>query len=511
MAGPSTDWMHGYYAESGYSYGYYVETMPSRLRWASLLNGHILPEKNFRYLDAGCGQGLNLIMAAAMHPESEFVGIDFMPAHIAHARDLARKCGLDNVTLIEGDFMELARDPGRIGEFDMAIAHGISTWISEDVKRALFSMVGQVLLPGGVFYNSYNVLPGWLGMIPFQHLVLLEQRSKPGIEAINAARTTLDELEKCNKLLADSQPSLPLRLKGLESQDPSYLVQEYNNHFWRPVFVSEMMDQMTAVKLDFLGTATLADAFDSMFKPELRELLARQPSVFLREQMRDYALMQSFRRDLYVKGRRPAWEVEYTEALRSLRVMSCPLAIRPEGDEPYRIKASTAELSGKADYYNALLAKLDARPDGITIGELLDDENDANKKARIFETLSMMAHGGWVTPRLAEPNPRGPAISAVFANEISLGAPYRNAMMPATGCAVRIAETDWLLTKFMGEGVPRDQMPAKLLEALTRLRRQLAKEGKAVTDEGERTAMVDTMITEFMDKKLPYFKNVGFL
>jgi tRNA G46 methylase TrmB len=34
-----------------------------------------------RYLELGCGQGLNLCLMAALHPEVEFVGIDFHMPH----------------------------------------------------------------------------------------------------------------------------------------------------------------------------------------------------------------------------------------------------------------------------------------------------------------------------------------------------------------------------------------------------------------------------------------------
>ena len=31
------NWKHGYYADSGYTFGFYAETMPWRLHWAALL------------------------------------------------------------------------------------------------------------------------------------------------------------------------------------------------------------------------------------------------------------------------------------------------------------------------------------------------------------------------------------------------------------------------------------------------------------------------------------------
>ena len=151
------DWKHGYYADNGYTYGYYSETAPTILSWAALLQGHQMPASNFRYLDAGCGQGLNLILAAAAHPDSEFIGIDFLPEHIAHATELAAACGLSNVQFYEADFIELAKEPLSFGQFDFAVCHGITTWVSTAVKQALFSFIGKALRPSGLFYNGYNL------------------------------------------------------------------------------------------------------------------------------------------------------------------------------------------------------------------------------------------------------------------------------------------------------------------------------------------------------------------
>jgi SAM-dependent methyltransferase len=503
------DWTHGYYANQGYSYGYYPETMPARLRWASLLHGHLVPERGFRYLDAGCGQGLNLLIAAALHPDSEFVGIDFLPEHVANARDLARHCGLDNVTIIEGDFVELAADPSALGPFDMAVCHGISTWVGEPVKQALFKLIGATLRPGGIFYNSYNTQPGWLGAVPFQHLILLEQRSRSGPEALKAARGSLDRLSQCADAMFKAQPSLGARLKSTETQDPAYLLQEYNNEFWRPVFVSEMIDAMRAVKLDFLGTATLADAFENLMKPELRDLLKEQPSVVLREQMRDYAISQSFRRDIYVKGKRQSWELEHADAVRSYGVLANPLIPRPQGDQPYKIMASGTELAGNAKHYNALLAQIEASPGGLTVAELIDAETDRRRKSSVFETLSMMVHGGWLTPRLPAPNPLGPEIVAALAQAVCQGAPYRYTPLPATGTAQRLNDTDWIMLQLVGEGVARAQMAPKLIDRLGRLNRKLARDGKPIDDAQQSREHADKLVGDFFERILPYLRSVG--
>ena len=323
------NWKHGYFADSGYTYGYYPETMPWRLHWAATIQDQRAPLHHFRYLDAGCGQGYNLIMAAICHPESEFVGIDFMPEHIAHAKELAHRCGLKNVRFIEGDFMALAEDPQDLGEFDYAVCHGIATWVSPVVRTALFRMVGKLLKAGGIFYNSYNTLPGWLTMLPFQHLVTLEQRTKTGTAAITAAQTGLANLKGFAPAMINALPGMEKRVESMKTQDPSYLLQEYNNTFWEPLFVSQMIDAMSDVKLNYLGTATLSESFDGLLPKALRDLLAAQDSVVMREQYRDYALNQSFRRDLYVKGRQKLWPQEKAQLLHQTRFVINPLAKVP--------------------------------------------------------------------------------------------------------------------------------------------------------------------------------------
>mgnify|MGYP001217234240 CR=1 FL=1 len=340
------NWKHGYYADSGYTYGYYVETSPLRLAWAALIQGQQLPTRGFRYLDAGCGQGLSLILMAAAHPDSEFVGVDFLPEHIAHANDLASSCGLRNVRFIEGDFIELEKDPACLGQFDFAVSHGITSWIAPAVKRGLFALIGRVLRPGGVFYNSYNTFPGWLAAVPFQHLVLLEQRSKTGALALKAARESMAALKEGAPALFGNLPGLAGRLESMEKLDPAYLVQEYNNQYWQPLFVNQMMDDMSAVKLGYLGTATLPEAFESSYTPKVRELLQAQATPEIRELLRDFAVNQSFRRDLYVKGRSRPWAAQQMNLLRAFRFVANPAQPRPEEGKPYLIKAGGIELSG---------------------------------------------------------------------------------------------------------------------------------------------------------------------
>jgi len=136
-------WSHGYNVEVPYTYGYYKETNPLWVKWASYLGGRKPPKaEKFRVLELGCGEGFNLCMHAAAFPEVEFLGIDFNPSQIAHAEELVEFTGLKNVNFVEGDFMELKDNwPKEYGKFHYVILHGIWTWISKPVRDAVVEIL----------------------------------------------------------------------------------------------------------------------------------------------------------------------------------------------------------------------------------------------------------------------------------------------------------------------------------------------------------------------------------
>lgn len=503
------NWKHGYYADSGYTYGHYPETMPARLRWAALIQGHQCPTGRFRYLDAGCGQGLNLIIAAACHPDSEFVGIDFLPEHIAHARMLATQCGLSNVRFIEGDFVELAKQPESLGEFDFAVCHGITTWIAPSVKQALFQLIGQVLKPGGVFYNSYNTYPGWLGAVPFQHLVLLEQRSKPGALALRTAQQHMSRLKSEAQGFFAALPGLQARLDMMEKQDPAYLVQEYNNLFWQPVFVTQMMDEMSASKLSYLGTATLAEAYDAILQPDIRALLAEQTSPSVREQLRDYAVNQSFRRDLYAKGLSKPWRVDQVQQVRDVHVMASTTTARPAEGEPYIIKGGALELKGAHDFYSALLDKVALKPEGVSVGSLIDGQPD-EFKSNVVQAVTLLIHGGW----LALVSPQAKPIDCRKANQAMAraavaGAPYRYVIAPKIGSSVILTETDWALLQATFEKTDGNKRVDHAIAILTSMGKGLGRDGQPITDPAAQRELMAELAHKFDQTLLPWLRRTG--
>lgn len=502
------NWKHGYFADSGYTYGFYPETMPWRLHWAALLQDHRTNLQGFRYLDAGCGQGYNLIIAAICHPDAEFVGIDFLPEHIAHARSLAERCGVQNVRFIEGDFIRLAEDPAFLGEFDYAVCHGISTWVAPVVRTALFKLIGQVLKPGGVFYNSYNTLPGWLSMVPFQHLVLLEQRTKSGRLAIDAATSDIDRLRDLAPSIIKALPGMDARFQNMKAQDPSYLLQEYNNEFWEPLFVSQMIDDMAQVKLNYLGTATLPESFDALLPKELKDWLFTQESVTMREQLRDYALNQSFRRDLYVKGGNKYWTHEKMQAMHEARFVFNPMMKLPEEGVPFEIKGGILTISGKSEIYLPLLKYIrEAGIAGVSIAELMARSKDPSEKQSVSSAVTLMVHSNYLMPITnAEISSR--QVTMQLTEAVLAGAPYKYLPLPMVGTALSMGEVDWVLMHLTLTEVPSDEWNKALPELLKRLGRSLLKDGAPIFDAATQAQIVDGLIKTWVESKAPFFKAI---
>ncbi len=505
------NWQHGYYAQSGYTYGYYAETMPKRLQLAALLQGHILPDRGFRYLDAGCGQGYNLILAAAAHPDSEFVGIDFMPEHIAHAQQLAQAAGLTNVRFIEGDFIELAKQPQAYPElaqpFDYAVCHGIATWVAEVVKQALFSLIGQVLKPAGVFYNSYNTFPGWLASTPLQHLVLLEQHHATGEAALISAQQKLNAIKEFAPTLFQQQPGLLERLTLIQGQNPAYLVQEYNNQHWQPMYFSDMCQDMAQHKLSYIGSATLTDMFDDLLGKETAAFLKEQPNVQLKEQLRDYVTNQGFRRDLYIKGQYQHWPLAIKAQREALSITLNPITPRVADSATYQIVGSAIKLDLKADVCNELLDYITAAPQGVMLKEILATQPKPMQGVTL-QRIALLLHGGWIVAvsDACEPH-SAQRLNAVLAKSVSQGAPYTHLMLPKSGTALQVGEVEWLLIHCHNEGYPVETWHTHMNNMLQQLGKSLSEGGQALTGEALVQKLSST-VEDFITQRLPFYQRM---
>src|SRR5882672_11396862 len=149
-----SDWTSGYIADLGYTYGYYSELNPLRIKLAFLSAG-LAPPKEGPCCELGFGQGISVNVHAAAAP-ADWWGTDFNPSQARFARDLAEATG-SRAKLFDESFTEFC---GRsdLPEFAFIGLHGIWSWISNENRAVIVDFIRRKLKAGGVVHMSYNTM-----------------------------------------------------------------------------------------------------------------------------------------------------------------------------------------------------------------------------------------------------------------------------------------------------------------------------------------------------------------
>lgn len=316
------------------------------LQVALLMGGHHRVHwqfDQFSLLEFGCGQGLNLLLHAAAHPQARFYGVDLHPDHVQLAERRAVELGLSNVQFICDDLVNFVAGAPRSNaarswpdQHDVVVAQGVASWVSLSTRVALFQAASAGLKPGGVFYCSYNTYPGWLSRSPLQQLSL-------EIGLLDGDNTTLASLRQAQHWLQDlldspqsspplgrALPDLSRHLHGLDSAPAPYLLGEFHRSH-QPQYVGTMLRECEAAGLSLVGTATLPELFPQLLDSHRLQLLQAAPTLPLRETLLDLLIHQSFRRDLYAKGVVP---LDPDDRLAALGTMPVHLRRAPEQPSP---------------------------------------------------------------------------------------------------------------------------------------------------------------------------------
>lgn len=523
-------WSHGYNIDLGYTYGFYREQDPAWIDLCCIFYGHCPPglhsEGKIRYLELGCGQGLNLCLLAALNPNIEFVGIDFNPQHIYHGQNLARSAGLGNIRFIEGDFVKLGNDWQReLGKFHYITAHGVLSWISSAVLEGLVKCIDQAAVPGSVVYVSYNTFPGWLSTVPVQHLLRLWQ-VREGISserALEVGFKRLQRLIEINSSMCRVLPAMKVRLEKFPTLDKAYLIQEYLHDNWRPFWYDEVATLLSDAKLSFLGTATTSDWFlPGMLPQDWRDFLNEFNDPVERETLLDVLINQSFRRDIFVRGKMPLWAGKQREILLETRfaLINRPVSER-EGEDPFKFQTSLGEVRGKSEVYAPLYDALASGPKKIS--ELLNvplgntGENNLRQMRTLSDTLQalgLMLNAGHLAI-LRNINDRSEkvakSLNRALMKAVFQGAPYRYLVSSALPWVIGATDSDMILGFLVINNPKLDATGLGRLfaENLISLGRGLLREGKPVTAPDEVKAYSIEIARTFLTRTLPNWQRLG--
>ena len=384
-------WDEGYVSDVGYTMGYYGDMNPRRIRLALLNAGWHAPSVDTA-CELGFGQGLGINLHAAGAPV-QWWGTDFNPAQAAFAQGLAQSAGA-GAQLLDDAFAEFAARP-EVPQFDCIALHGIWSWVSEKNRAHIVDFIRRKLKVGGVAYISYNTQPGWAAFAPMRDLLALHTARLGALAqgSLQRGRAALDfaqQLLDAKPLYARANPQVEARIKDVAGKDMEYVAHEYLNQDWHPMLFADIARELEGAKLQFACSARLLDHVPNLNLTEAQQkLLAGVGDTVLRETVRDFAVNQQFRADLWVKGGRRLTARERARVLGDERLLlTQPPAVVLQG----KVRGALGEGSFKADIYNPVLDVLaDYQP--RTLREVVQSAGAKGLDAATVEQALMVLAG----------------------------------------------------------------------------------------------------------------------
>lgn len=312
-----------YYDDIPYFSDAFKDFSPVRLAAILKLCGFSqTPLAKARVLEIGCSYGGNIFPFATAFPNASVVGLDISSIQIKKAKEIKSAMGLKNIKFIQADISKLSQDDyKKLGEFDFILAHGVFSWVSDDIKSAMMAAISRLLAPFGVAEISYNVYPGWIGLSAVREFMLFSTASEPDYKAkVQKSAKELEFLSEFYKFnlnitskneaqkISTANQSLLLEqvdfVRGLMGKvRPSYISHEFFEPSNTPLYFREFNEYLSKNGLAYLLDSGLEDIFNKnlgvpMFDAYVNE---HYSSRLEKEQLNDFLFNRSFRKSLVMK------------------------------------------------------------------------------------------------------------------------------------------------------------------------------------------------------------------
>ncbi len=275
------------------------ETHPNRLLAVARLHGIAPPARErISVLEIGSGDGSNLLPIAAAYPRGRFVGVDLSALLTARARAAAEAFGVRNVTLVEADLRDL---PHSLGQFDVVMGHGVYSWVPPDVRDGLLKLVATRLVPGGVAYLNYNLLPGgWLRRAGWEAMQFHVRGVTDPAERVARAREFIALLVETWSAAPGPGAALAANFAREAARDDSGIYHDDLAAQNEPVYYAQFVRHAAQHGLEVAGDIDPGTRSPGTASPAFLERIAARDPV-MREQMLDFVHLRQMRQSLLVQ------------------------------------------------------------------------------------------------------------------------------------------------------------------------------------------------------------------
>ena len=510
---------NGYVMDIEYIPNFCALQSPVHLSFACILNGvePVPLDKPFTYFELGFGQGLGMNVFAASNPHGRFFGSDFNPAQVATAREFAAEARLDNLTLLENSFAELAQGEVDLPQFDFITMHGVYTWVNAENRQHIVNFIRRYLKPGGIVYSGYNAMPGWTSELPLKRFLLEHGELYRGssIAQFTQARDFADALIGSGAAYFKTDAGLQPYLDHSKMDNPHYLVHEYMHYGWEPLYFADVARAFAAAKLDFTGSAVLTFAFPQYYlTPEQRALLDTVPDPVWRETAQDYVLNTSFRNDIFVRGARrmpPARQRQWLEKV------GIALKVVREYMDLKQIRPAIAHPTVPEESYIAVVDALAERP--RTLAELAALPALQNDDSAVAEIAAFLIEWGQAAPFFSSYHDvdSAPAhrMGRVVAQHSRFDAKFAVLASPLLGSGVFPLQVPCLVYRVLSAGIEAEQVEAIVAQVWQMVVEEGHKiaypEGAPVESEDERRAALAKLVRLTLQVRVPIWRQLKVL
>ena len=262
--------------------------------------------KEFHFIDLGCGRAKTLMVLAWLYPRAKFYGVDFNEKSIAFAKEKAKELNLKNLQFINTSFEKLIQ-LNNLPSFDFVSMAGLYTWLSPSARESVRRFVEKKLKRNGILYLEFTAIPGAVNSAIFWRFI--REIVPKDIEDSKRIEKTLELFE----MFINRPTKYLISHSGVKAVVSNYLHnrEEQSKHLLHnvlpeyafPMYFFEIYDDFAKTGVKFAGRMDLEqnDPELSLFPSHVPTYLRFKKDVRIRETMVDFILNIGEHHDVWVK------------------------------------------------------------------------------------------------------------------------------------------------------------------------------------------------------------------